>query len=99
LELGRAPADTNGEWVLALPEIVLPPGTHTLMLRQLEAGRLPIDSDRTVVIVMPERRQGGPSIAMAPATGGPASPEKAASDAPASALVFSAPAKGAGTTT
>jgi len=98
-ELGRAPADGNGEWVLALPEIALPPGTHTLMLRQLEAGRLPIDSDRTVVIVMPERRQGGPAIAMAPPTGGPASPEKAASDAPASALVFSTPAQGAGTTT
>ena len=77
-ELARAPVDGRGEWVLSLPEGALPTGNHELKLRQLAPGKGPLESDRTVVVVMPDR----PAVTAA-ATPGKLDPnrrKKAASD-------------------
>jgi nucleoid-associated protein YgaU len=85
-ELGRAPVDGRGEWVLSLPEGALPSGNHELRLRELAPGKTPVESDRTVVVAMPDR----PAVAAA-ATPGKNGKSESDRDLP---LVFSAPATG-----
>jgi nucleoid-associated protein YgaU len=85
-ELGRAPVDGRGEWVLSLPEGALPSGNHQLRLRQLAPGRTPVESDRTVVVAMPDR-----PVAAAATTPEKDGKKEADRDLP---LVFSAPATG-----
>jgi len=63
--IGEATANANGEWVL-MPEAQLAPGDHELSLSaKLHDGRT-LESERVVVLVVPEAKK---DIAGRPATG------------------------------
>ncbi len=53
-ELGRARADTRGEWVI-LPNDPLAPGVRELALTARVAGQDPVPGPETVVLLVPER--------------------------------------------
>lgn len=55
-QIGEVTADARGEWVFT-PDTPLPPGSRQLSLRMTPPGGKPKDSDRVVVMSVPE--QGG----------------------------------------
>ena len=65
-ELGRARADARGAWVL-LPDAPLPGGTHELSLaaESREGGTAPVQSPRTVIVVVPETEKDAADGALA----------------------------------
>ena len=63
--IGEVIADERGEWVF-VPETPLPPGTLRLGLEMRIEGRPPVQSDRLVEMILPER---GKDIAGRPTTG------------------------------
>jgi hypothetical protein len=63
--IGEVIADERGEWVF-VPETPLPPGTRRLGLEMRIEGRPPVQSDRLVEMILPER---GKDIAGRPTTG------------------------------
>lgn len=71
-ELGRARADSRGEWVI-LPADALSPGTRELSLRARLNGEEQDGTD-TVVVLVPEAPAAGPAIASATAPGAAPSP-------------------------
>jgi hypothetical protein len=62
--IGEVVADERGEWVF-VPEAPLPPGTRRLGLEMRIEGRPPVQSDRLVEMILPER---GKDIAGRPTT-------------------------------
>jgi hypothetical protein len=62
--IGEVVADERGEWVF-VPEEPLPPGTRRLGLEMRIEGRPPVQSDRLVEMILPER---GKDIAGRPTT-------------------------------
>ena len=65
-ELGRARADARGAWVL-LPDAPLSGGTHELSLaaESREGGTAPVQSPRTVIVVVPETEKDAADGALA----------------------------------
>ena len=65
-ELGRARADARGTWVL-LPDAPLSGGTHELSLaaESREGGTAPVQSPRTVIVVVPETEKDAADGALA----------------------------------
>lgn len=63
--IGEVIADERGEWVF-VPDKPLPPGTRRLGLEMRIEGRPPVQSDRLVEMILPER---GKDIAGRPTTG------------------------------
>ncbi|TDH63252.1 LysM peptidoglycan-binding domain-containing protein [Dankookia rubra] len=79
-ELGRARADTRGEWVI-LPGDALPPGPKELALLARSPGGDPVRSRETLLLVVPEAQvaQGSPpATQMAVPQGAPAARPDAA---------------------
>jgi len=82
-EVGRTTANRRGEWVLVPPE-PLPPGDRELSLSASCGDAPTLNSDRVVVVVVPE-----PSVEVAGRE----------DEAPAQPLALAVPREGAGTTT
>jgi hypothetical protein len=62
VEIGRATADRSGEWVL-VPEENLPAGERQFSLFAECEGADPIQAERVIALVVPERK--GPAVAVA----------------------------------
>jgi hypothetical protein len=62
--VGSVDADPRGEWVL-LPDKPLPSGTRQLTLRSVEPGEQPKTGDQSVVLNVPEAKDGGPGGTLA----------------------------------
>lgn len=56
-EIGRVPADSAGEWVL-VPEVPLPAGERQLSLFAECEGADPVQAERVIALVVPERDDG-----------------------------------------
>lgn len=88
-EVGRTTVDRSGEWVL-VPDGPLPPGDRELTLVAECEGNSPIEADRVVALVVPERPAGAaPSsdTAAVPSSGEAAIPSGGAAAAPSSGAV------------
>ncbi len=74
-ELGRARADSRGEWVI-LPADPLPPGMRELSLTARLAGGEPLASEDSILLLVPEPAQPQAAMAMLlpPTAGGAAQP-------------------------
>ncbi len=64
-ELGRARADSRGEWVILPPE-PLPPGVRELSLVAQSPGGEPVPGVDTVILVVPEAQPDAPRVAGLP---------------------------------
>ncbi len=67
-EVGRTTADQSGEWVL-VPEAALTPGSRELTLVAECAGSAPVEAERLVAVVVPERADQGALAVAVPREG------------------------------
>jgi hypothetical protein len=74
--IATSPANDFGEWLI-MPDEPVPPGSHELMVRASDASGLRTGTSQVIALVVPERAEDRPQVAL----GEPSRPPEAEEDA------------------